>query len=128
MRLRSFCAKIRCQHFSFSRSEPCPAAHDEPLPAAVAFYVRGEATRRLAEVLRSRRAERGGGLTSEGQRPERAEVLFFPAMRGFDVHDVQEPPPTRKASRALMRASGSTPPTAYSPSCGTPNPASQRAL
>src|SRR5215217_3355241 len=36
-------------------------------------------------------------------------------------------PPTRKARRALMTASGSTPPTAYSPSCGTPSPASQRA-
>src|SRR5215213_913726 len=98
--------RLPYEHFSFSRSEPCPAAHDEPLPAAVAFYVRGEATRRLAEVLRSRRAERGGGLTSEGQRPERAEVLFFPAMRGFDVHDVQEPPADQEGEQGVDEGVG----------------------
>jgi hypothetical protein len=30
----------------------------------------------LAEMLRSRRAERGGGLTSEARRAERAEMLI----------------------------------------------------
>jgi hypothetical protein len=47
-------------------SGTCPVAHEVPLPAAVGFYALGEAAGRLAAMLTSRRAERGGGLTSEG--------------------------------------------------------------
>src|SRR5829696_8352572 len=63
-------AAVACQHFSFSRSEPCPAAHEEPLPAAVDSTLVGRLWDVLAEVRRSRRAQRGGGLTSGGRRPE----------------------------------------------------------
>ena len=46
--------------------QPQPAAHDEPLAAAVEFCVLDEVTKRLAEVLRSdsRRLERAEMLTS----------------------------------------------------------------
>jgi hypothetical protein len=38
---------------SFCCSDLRPGAHDEPLPAAVGFCALGEATGRLAEVLRA---------------------------------------------------------------------------
>src|SRR5215207_10650556 len=61
-----FGAKIRCQ---LLRLRPRPAAHDEALHRReVGFDARGQAQRRLAEMLRSRRAERGGGLTSGAER------------------------------------------------------------
>jgi hypothetical protein len=52
--------------------QPRPASRQEPLPAAIPFYARGEATEGLAEVLR------GGGaavLTSGARRAQRAEML-----------------------------------------------------
>jgi hypothetical protein len=44
-----------------------PAAHEVPLPVAVGYDARDKATGPLAEMLRSRRPEGGGGLTSEGE-------------------------------------------------------------
>jgi hypothetical protein len=44
---------LRPSLVSFSRSETCPAAYDEPLPAAIGFYALGEATEGLAEMLTS---------------------------------------------------------------------------
>ena len=48
---------LACQQVGFCRSDPRPGAHHEPLPAAVGIDALGEVTRRLAEMLTSRRAK-----------------------------------------------------------------------
>src|SRR5215211_1074779 len=63
----------RSSAFRLLPFRPRPAAHKIPLPAAVGFYALGESKGRLAEMLTSRRVQGGGGLTSEGQGPERAD-------------------------------------------------------
>src|SRR5215208_8299371 len=62
----------RSSAFRLLPFRPRPAAHKIPLPAAVGFDARG-GLGRLAEMLTSRRVQGGGGLTSEGQGPERAD-------------------------------------------------------
>jgi hypothetical protein len=56
---------------------PSSAAHEEPLLTALGSTLVGTIRDDLAEMLRSRRAERGGVLTSEGQGPKRADGLYW---------------------------------------------------
>src|SRR5215213_5184647 len=72
-----------CKLFSLLRFGTCPAAHDEPLPAAVGFCAIGEVERRIAEMLRRRRPQGGGGLTSGdvSLSVPRSALRGFPAKR-----------------------------------------------
>src|SRR5215208_2640728 len=67
-----------CKLFRFLSFGTCPAAHDEPLPAALGFCALGKVARRLAEMLRRRRPQGGGGLTSGGV----SLILPRSALRG----------------------------------------------
>src|SRR5215204_2657781 len=69
---------LACQLLPF---RPRPGAHEISQLEAVGFYARGGTPGRVAEVLTSRRAKRGGGLTSEGQKPERASGAAAPSWR-----------------------------------------------
>src|SRR5215203_7482679 len=58
---------------SASPSAALLSSYEEPLLTGVRFYSGGQAQRRLAEMLRSRRPQRGGVPTSDSRRLERAD-------------------------------------------------------